>query len=72
MPFRHWILCVLRCKTFENFRDVITAFSKETWTLEQKALFSKIYTPRLAKALGQNEDKGRLMEDMAALCWRVG
>lgn len=71
MSLRYWVLALLRCKTIAQFERVLTKFSEQNFSLTDKALISAVYTPRLKKVLGEREEKGRILEDMSALCWRT-
>lgn len=71
MSLRYWIRRILLCKTIEDFEFVLTKFGYQKFSLTDRALISAIYTPRLKKILGEREEKGRILEDCMALCWRV-
>lgn len=73
MEICYWTYKVLLCDTLEQMRSVMTDFNRRTWTLEDRAMMSSTYTPKLLKIIGKGsaeEEKNFLMEEFADLCWR--
>lgn len=72
MDLCYWTYKVLLCDSIEEMRSVMADFNQRSWTLENRAMMSACYTPKLLKFIGNSsadEDKNFLMEEFAGLCW---
>lgn len=69
MLFQKYCTMILKCQTVTEFTLVLSGFGiNPGWTLEERSIMSALYTPRVKPLLG-GEDKQRILEDLAALCW---
>lgn len=69
---RKWVSHLLSCKSIDDMRELVRLFGQESWTLEDRSIFSAIYTPKLLMMVSGNDDKWSLLEDISALCWNGG
>ena len=72
MKLRYWIAALLRCKSIADVKLVVCEFSSESWSLQDRTLFSAIYTPHALRLIPDDQDKWKLLEDLAFLCWKAG
>lgn len=70
MKLRDWAAALLRCKTLEDYKTVLTGFHAQSgWTLEERSMISAVYTPPVVKMVRDLDDKWKWLEEFAQLCW---
>lgn len=65
----YWLARSKDCKSIKEIEAMLIEFSRGSWSSTDRSKLSSEYTPLAVKFLGASEEKGRVLEDLAILCW---